>query len=273
MNGQELLRRVERDASGAAQAMPDRLDAADGRADAIGRAPPFSAWPRAALLRLAERASVSRIESGTYLIVAGRRCDEISVIAEGTVLSSISSPGGRRLTYKIDDSSFAYGLASLADGLPLQIDLVAEGVVTVVRIPHAAVRAELTDAPWLWEPIAVEIIRRSRQYARQLNQFVFDAPLVRAASLLLGLLAKSGKDGQAGPVTIDFRLSQERLAEMLGTSRQWATARVRELARAGLIEWRYGRVTVLDVEALRTVAAKGINAMHPFTGQPDRPSP
>ena len=95
----------------------------------------------------------------------------------------------------------------------------------------------------------------------QMQKFVFDAPLVRAASLLLGMLARNGKDGERGPVPIEVRMPQERLAELLGTSRQWATALVRELSNAGLVEWRYGRVTVLDVQALRSLASRGIDVM------------
>jgi CRP-like cAMP-binding protein len=239
------------------------LDDAGARAQAIGQAAPFAAWPRDALVRLAAVSSVCRHPSADVLIVAGKPCDEITVIAAGTVVSSVSTPGGRRLTFKIDDSSFAYGLASLADGQALQIDLTAEGPVVAIRIPHAAVRAELACAPALWESVAIETIRRSRRYARQLNQFVLDTPLVRAAALLLGLLGQSGHAGDAGPVTIGFRLPQERLAEMLGISRQWATAVVRELSMARLVEWRYGRVTLLDVKALRQLAAKGSDSSMP----------
>jgi CRP-like cAMP-binding protein len=238
-----------------------RLGEAETCADAIARAAPFSSWPRDALLRMGAASIASSHPSETTLIVNGERCDRITVIAQGTVLSSVSTPGGRRLTYKIDDSAFAYGLASLVDGLPLQIDLVADGPVTVVRTPLAAVRAELTRKPALWETIAVETIRRSRRYATQLNQFVLDTPLVRAASLLMGLLAKSGKDGSDTVEAIAYRLSQERLADMLAISRQWATAVVRELVQAGLVEWRYGRVKVLDVQALRRLASSGIDAL------------
>jgi CRP/FNR family transcriptional regulator, cyclic AMP receptor protein len=138
---------------------------------------------------------------------------------------------------------------------------VADGPVTVIRTPLAAVRAELKRMPALWESIAVETIRRSRHYARRINQFVLDTPRVRAASLLVGLLSKGSKDGIDGALTIDLRLSQERLADMLGISRQWATAVVRELAQAGLVRWRYGRVTVLDVQALRALAATGVDGI------------
>jgi len=67
-------------------------------ASAIGLAAPFSAWPRDALIRLAGASRVTSHRSGTTLIVAGQSCDQITVIADGTVLSSVSTPGGRRLT-------------------------------------------------------------------------------------------------------------------------------------------------------------------------------
>ena len=141
-----------------------RLSDPEARADAIGRAAPFSAWPRDVLLRLAAAASVSSHRSGTTLIVGGQRCDKITVVADGTVISSVSSPGGRRVVFKFDDSSYAYGLFSLVDGLPQGHDLVADGPVTVIRIPHAAIRGELERMPSLWESIAVEVTRRGSRH-------------------------------------------------------------------------------------------------------------
>ncbi len=87
-------------------------------------------------------------------------------------------------------------------------DLVADGPVTVIRIPRAAIRGELERMPSLWESVAVEATRRGRGMNLQMQQFVFDAPLVRAASLLLGLLANKGTDVEHGPVVIELRLPQ-----------------------------------------------------------------
>ena len=237
-----------------------RLSDPEARANAIGRAAPFSAWPRDVLLRLAAAGTVSSHRRGTTLIGDGRRCEHITVVADGAVVCSVSSPGGRRVVFKFDASAYPYGLAALVDGLPLPHDLVADGPVTVIRIPHAAIRAELARLPALWESVAVEVNRRGRGVNMQMQQFVFDAPLVRAASLLLGMLEMGDRPAAPGPVHIELRLPQERLAELLGTSRQWATSLVRELSKAGLVEWRYGRVTVLDVQALRQLAGRGIEA-------------
>jgi CRP/FNR family cyclic AMP-dependent transcriptional regulator len=238
-----------------------RLSDAEARADAIARAEPFSAWPRDALLRLAAAARVYSHRAGTTILFGGQRCDAITVSVEGSVIASVTSPGGRRLIFKFDDGAYAYGLAPLIDGQTPPHDVLADGPVTVVRMPYTAIRAELVRLPALWESIAVEVNRRGLGLNRQVQQFVFDAPLVRAAALLLGMLVTNDQDGEPGPVDIGLRLPQERLAELLGTSRQWATAMVRELSTTGIVEWRYGRVTVLDVQALRRLASTGIDTL------------
>lgn len=237
------------------------LNDTDARADAIGQAAPFCAWPRTALLRLAQACAVARYPSDTRLITDGEASDAITIVVQGVVVSSVSNPGGRRVIFKFDDASYAYGLMAFIDGLPTPHDLVSSSPVTVIRVPHTALRHELTCMPSLWESVALESTRRGRGDTMQMQQFVFDAPLVRAASLLVGMLAKDGQDGQGSKAVIDLHLPQERLGELVGTSRQWATGLVRELTQAGLVEWRYGRVTVLDVPALRALAAKGIAPM------------
>jgi DNA-binding GntR family transcriptional regulator len=76
------------------------------------------------------------------------------------------------------------------------------------------------------------------------------------AALLVGL-AGQGADGD-GPVHIDMKLSQDKLAEMLAISRQWASQLIREMVDDGLVQWRYGRVTLLDLPRLRALAAQSV---------------
>lgn len=79
------------------------------------------------------------------------------------------------------------------------------------------------------------------------------------AALLLGLAQPDDGPAGAGRADLSVRLSRERLAEMLGVSRQWATQLVNELTAAGLVSWRYSRVTLLDLERLRALASAGVN--------------
>jgi hypothetical protein len=50
-----------------------------------------------------------------------------------------------------------------------------------------------------------------------------------------------------------------RLGEALGVSRQRVSAFVREeMVLAGVVEWRYGRVTLIDPDGLRAIAKQGV---------------
>lgn len=144
------------------------------------------------------------------------------------------------------------------DGREMASDLIAVGRVTALVIPYAAVRAELAREPALWESVAVDAAMRARSYTDQMKRFLFDMPLVRMATLLVSL-AHGGARAEDGTIAIGFHLPQERLAELLGVSRQWATGLVRDMCRSGLVRWRYGRVTVLELERLRTIAQGSVN--------------
>jgi DNA-binding GntR family transcriptional regulator len=48
----------------------------------------------------------------------------------------------------------------------------------------------------------------------------------------------AGGDPGRQPVQIGQRLSQELIAEMLGTSRQWASTLIRDMVNDGLVRWR-----------------------------------
>jgi hypothetical protein len=146
--------------------LPSRLGDPARRARILAQVSPFSTWPSAARSRRAVVARVVEHRPGKFLVRSSKACDTITEVAAGTVFSCVSRPHGRHPTYKFDDSYFAHGLASLVDGLALQIDLIADGPAAAIGMPHAAVRAELTRAPSLWESVSVEIIRRSRRDAR-----------------------------------------------------------------------------------------------------------
>jgi CRP/FNR family transcriptional regulator, cyclic AMP receptor protein len=88
---------------------------------------------------------------------------------------------------------------------------------------------------------------------------VFDTLQARAAQLLLGVAETAGHRPTAA-VEIGLRLPQEQLGKLLGVSRQTAAGLVRDLVRDGLVRWRYGRVTLLDLPRLRALATDVVGA-------------
>ena len=139
--------------------------------------------------------------------------------------------------------------------IPNDLRIVEPGVV--LGLPMQAVRAELGRVPKLWVTVAYEAAARAPSNAALAYGFVFDELRVRAAQRLLGLAQAAGT-GPAAAAEIGLRPPQERLGDMLGVSRQTATAVVRCLVRDGLVQWRCGRVTLLDLLRLR---ARAIGAM------------
>lgn len=187
----------------------------------------------------------------------GSTARTLLLVCAGTVHASVTGPGGRRVAFKVAGAG-AYGLLPLLDGRKLPNDVVAIEPVTALAVPYTAIRTELSRDPALWESLAVEMGVRARAAMEQMKRFVFDPPYLHMAALLVEL-AERKTGSRNGPATPELRLPQERLAEMLGVSRQWATRLVRDMTRDGLVEWRYGRVTLLDLRRLRALARQGIN--------------
>lgn len=228
------------------------------RVRAIASVSPFMGWPPAAIERLARAARVAAYAQNSTVLADGKRLDTLILVLHGTVQTSVTAPSGRRVTFAVVSAGTLYGIAPLIDDLPMRHEVIAVTPVAALAIPHWAVRKELAAEPGLWASIAHDAAGRSRVVLGELRRFVFDDPRQRMAAVLIGLAQGSAKVGD-GPVHIPVRLPQERLAEMLGVSRQWATTLVREMTQAGLVEWRYGRVTVLDQPGLHAIAEQSIN--------------
>jgi CRP/FNR family transcriptional regulator, cyclic AMP receptor protein len=230
------------------------------RAQVIGSTPLLRSWPAPALLRLARASFVTTRPPGALVVEGGPTSGMLTVVVDGTALACVTGPDGKRVTFRIAAGVSVHGVIPLVDGKEMSNDVIALDTVTAIRIPHAALRAELQAAPMLWESVAIELAVRARRYTEQMKRFVFDQPRVHLASLLTAMAHSEGSVTHGQTMLIGQRLSQELVAEMLGISRQWTSTLIRDLVNEGLVRWRYGRVTVLDLQALRAIAEQGVNA-------------
>jgi len=227
------------------------------RARAIASAEPFRTWPEEHLTALARAARVVSYRPGELLQAQGAKLDAITVVVSGSVQASAQNAAGRRYTFALVPGSAVYGLLPLVDGQEMPNDMIALTPVTALVIPFAAIREELSRQPALWESLAHEISLRARSNARQWTRLALDPLRARAAALLVAFAEAGGLTAGGGPLKLGVRLPQERLGEMLGVSRQTATALVRDLVDTGLIRWSYGRVSVVDLDGLRALAGPG----------------
>jgi CRP-like cAMP-binding protein len=221
---------------------------------AIFAAKPIDTWPAEALRRLAAASRVRRCRRGARLVSGGEPLQAALLIASGDVEVSFSSTDGRQFTYALGVSGAIFGLLPLLDGRGMPHDLNALEAVTVVAIPFRAIRAELAARPALWESLALDMAWRFRNLFGIVHGHVLDPAPVRLANVLVRLALTEGQAVPEG-VAIRVRLSQARLGELVGVTRQTAMQLVHELEARGLVAWRYGRAVVRDLPALQALGS------------------
>jgi len=221
---------------------------------AIFSAKPIDIWPAEALRRLAAASRVRRYRRGARLVSGGEPLQAALLIASGDVEVSFSSAEGRQFTYALGASGAIFGLLPLLDGQGMPHDLNALDAVTTVVIPFSSIRTELAARPALWESLALDMAWRFRNLFNIVHGHVLDPAPVRLANVLLRL---AQTEGQAVPegVAIRVRLSQARLGELVGVTRQTAMQHVHELEARGLLTWRYGRAVVRNLPGLQALGS------------------
>jgi CRP/FNR family cyclic AMP-dependent transcriptional regulator len=113
-----------------------------------------------------------------------------------------------------------------------------ESVIT--SITKAAMIATLRAEPKFSELFMAYLLTRNSRIEEDLIDQLFNSSEKRLARLLL-LLAHFGKDGRPRPILLD--ISQETLAEMIGTTRSRVSAFMNKFRKLGLISYN-GKIEV-----------------------------
>jgi CRP/FNR family cyclic AMP-dependent transcriptional regulator len=129
----------------------------------------------------------------------------------------------------------------------------AHGSTTLFHIPGSALFDLLAREPALLRNVLDLICLRSRALHGRMGKTALAGFRARLADQLLGLAEWHGKKTERG-VELTIKLSQEDLAALLAASRQSINKELRWLVQQGIVDVRYSRITVIDLEALREVS-------------------
>jgi CRP-like cAMP-binding protein len=106
---------------------------------------------------------------------------------------------------------------------------------TVMKVEKARMMRVLHDEPAFSEVFVAHLLARSIRVEEDLVDQLFNSSEKRLARVLL-LLANFGKDGQPEPVIA--KISQETLAEMVGTTRSRVSFFMNKFRRLGFIDYK-----------------------------------
>lgn len=122
-------------------------------------------------------------------------------------------------------------------------------------VPAPAFRRLLREDEEMTRAMLTSVTRRLRSLTDQFVESSAHGATSRVAARLVELLRVTARDA-AGPIELQLPITQAELAQWAGLSREGAVKGIAELRRSGVIATGRKRMTVLDTEELRRIAAQ-----------------
>lgn len=218
---------------------------------AIAQSELFSSWPAEAVSRIVDAAELETVESGAHVIKSGDNLDCVYLLATGSMTLCKDSQTDRSFTVAIHLPGDFHGLGTVMTQSPQTYTAVCKEKTLLIRIPGALLREMvINDGRLAFSLFAAQEVRRRRALSRYETAAVYSTR-ARIAILLESVSARIRRSGNEQ----EINLSQEEIANMLGTRRQVVNKILREISSRGAIDLRYGRIVITDAKKLAEIAA------------------
>jgi len=164
----------------------------------------------------------------------GDAADAVFYIQSGRVKLTVVSKSGKEAVVAILPEGGFFGEGCLA-GQPLRMATAsADQKSTIVRVEKRAMVAMLHQEPEFAERFLAYLLTRNVRMESDLVDHLFNSSEKRLARLLL-LMANFGQESK--PIPLIARMSQETLAEMIGTTRSRVSFFMNRFREMGFIEY------------------------------------
>jgi len=202
--------------------------------------------PHAFLATIGEGRKIAPFEKKQTIFVQGDAADAVFYIQSGKVKLTVVSNNGKEATIGILSEKDFFGEGCLA-GQPLR--MAAATAMTdceLLRIEKKAMMAVLHREHALSDMFVAYLLTRNIRYEEDLVDQLFNSSEKRLARVLL-MLAHFGKEGI--PETVVPKISQETLAEMVGTTRSRVSFFMNRFRKLGFIDYAGGAEGGLQVHS------------------------
>ena len=197
--------------------------------------------PKVFLAEAAEGRTVSRYQSHETIFAQGDRADAIFYIEAGKVKVTVLSQQGKEAVLALLGTGDFFGEGCLTGQPQRMTSTVAMVECTISRLEKAVVLRTVHAEPAFAEMFIAYLLQRNLRMEGDLVDQLFNSSEKRLARLLL-ILANFGKEDN--PETVIPKMSQETLAEMVGTTRSRISFFMNKFRRLGLIDYYNGHMTV-----------------------------
>jgi CRP-like cAMP-binding protein len=164
----------------------------------------------------------------------GDPADSVFYIRNGKVKATVVSEQGKEAVVALLGADDFFGEGCLA-GQPLRLSTAsAMTQCVIVRIAKADITRVIHEEPAFAELFISHLLARNSRVEEDLVDQLFNSSEKRLARTLL-LLANFGKEGRPEPVIA--KISQETLAEIIGTTRSRVSFFMNKFRELGLIDY------------------------------------
>ena len=196
------------------------------------RKPPFD--PKIFLSKVNGGRAISDYRKNQIVYRQGDAADSVFYIQSGKIKTTVVSDQGKEAVVAVLGTGDFFGEGCLT-GQPLRLSTVSTMTQSViVRIAKADVIRVIHEEPAFAELFIAHLLSRNIRVEADLVDQLFNSSEKRLARVLL-LLANFGKESHPEPILA--KISQETLAEMIGTTRSRVSFFMNKFRELGLIDY------------------------------------
>jgi len=196
--------------------------------------------PKLFLAKVGQGKAILKFDKNQVVFSQGDAADAVFYIQKGRIKVLVVSEQGKEAVVGIMEPGQFFGEGCL-NGHPLRISTtVAMEQCLITSITKSAMLVVLRAEPKFSELFMGYLLSRNSRIEEDLIDQLFNSSEKRLARLLL-LLANFGKDGATQPISA--QVSQETLAEMIGTTRSRVSFFMNKFRKLGFISYN-GKIEV-----------------------------
>ena len=203
--------------------------------------------PKTFLAKVGEGRSIDSYSKDQVVFSQGDPADAVFYIQKGKVKVTVVSEQGKEAVVAILGAGDFFGEACLAGQTRRLATVAVMADSVIVRLEKAAIIRVIHIEPAFSELFIAHLLDRTIRVESDLVDQLFNSSEKRLARLLL-LLANFGKEGKPEPLIA--KISQETLAEMIGTTRSRVSFFMNKFRQLGFIDYNGGiavHSSLLDV--------------------------
>jgi CRP-like cAMP-binding protein len=190
--------------------------------------------PKSFLAKVGGGRSVAQYRKGQVVFAQGDSADAVFYIQKGRAKVTVTSDQGKEAVVAMLGAGEFFGEGCLAGQVRRISTVSAMSDCAIMRLDKAATMRVIHDEPAFAETFISHLLARAIRIEEDLIDQLFNSSEKRLARLLL-LLANFGKEGK--PETVIAKVSQETLAEMIGTTRSRVNFFMNKFRKLGFIEY------------------------------------